>query len=401
MGVLSGIRIVEVASAMVGPLATDILALMGAEVIKLESRRKLELTRLMLDISGSLPDPDMSPRFNEANLNKKGICLDLSKPEGLELAKKLITVSDVVVENYAGGVIDKLGLGYEVLKEIKPDIIMVSASTSGHTGPEANVLGYAPLFGAFSGLSEITGYPDTEPFVGRMSMDSVNAVTITYALLAALWHLRNTGEGQFIDYSSREGISSCIGDSLMDYTMNRTNQSRRGNRDDIMAPHNTYPCKGQDKWVSIAVATEEEWKAFCDALGNPEWTKEEKFSDAYSRWQNHEELDKLVREWTVNYTPYEIMETLQKAGVAGIPSFSAEDLYTDPHLGSREFLEVVEHPKLGAVMVIRNPWRMSATPPEINRHAPLLGEHTEYVLGEILGIGNEEIASLNEAKVTW
>lgn len=276
---------------------------------------------------------------------------------------------------------------------------MISASASGRTGPEAGVRALAPVFAALSGLSEMTGYADGEPFVGRMSMDTINATGVCFALLAALWHHHRTGQGQYIDYSSREALSLTIGDSLMDYIMNGRVQSRNGNRDEIMAPHNCYPCQGEDKWISIAIATEEEWAAFCDVIGNPEWTKDEKFADAYNRWNNQEELDKLVREWTLKHTHYEVMNILQKAGVAAVPSFSSQDLLSDPHLSSRDLMEVVEHPKLGATMVIRNPWRLSETPPQITRHSPLLGEHNEYVFGKLLEIDKDEIACMEKAGV--
>ncbi|MFC1925017.1 CaiB/BaiF CoA transferase family protein, partial [Chloroflexota bacterium] len=286
-------------------------------------------------------------------------------------------------------------------KEIKPEIIMISASGSGTKGPEAGMHALAPVFGALSGLADMTGYADGEPAEIRISGDYVNSATVFFVLLAALWHCKRTGQGQFIDYSSREGLCCFIGDSFMDYTMNNRVQSRNGNRDDVMAPHNCYRCRGEDKWVSIAIATEEEWNSFCNAIGDPEWANEERFSNACNRWQNQEELDKLVGEWTIRYSPYEVMDILQKAGVAAVPSFSAQDMYTDPHLTARGFTEIVEHPKLGAAMIIRNPWRLSADPPRITSHAPLLGEHNEYVFGELLGMGKEEIARLEEAKVIW
>lgn len=401
VGALNGIRIVELSSGIVGPLSTDMLALMGAQVIKIESRRSLELTRLMFHVALNVKDPDASPRFNEANLNKIGMCLDLTRPEGLNLAKEIIKISDAVVENYAAGIIDKLGLSYDVIKEINPDIVMLSASASGRTGPEAGVRALAPVFSALSGVSEMTGYADGEPFVGRMSMDTISATSVCFALLSALWHRQRTGQGQYIDYSSREELSCTIADSLMDYIMNGRIQSRNGNRDDIMAPHNCYPCQGDDSWISIAVGSDEEWKALCDVMGNPEWTKDERFADARSRWLNQEDMDKLLGEWTKNYVHYDLMDILQKAGVAAVPSFSAQDIFTDPHMASREFMEVVEHPKIGASMIIRHPWRLSETPPEITRHSPLLGEHNGYIIGDLMGASKEEIDNLEKENIFY
>ena len=186
----------------------------------------------------------------------------------------------------------------------------------------------------------------------------------------------------------------------MDYTMNRRIQSRKGNQDDFMAPHNCYPCKGRDRWISIAIATKVEWEAFCDAIGNPVWTKEKRFSDMYTRWENQDELDKLIGERTINYTDYEVMEILQKFGVAAVPSFSNEELFKDIHIKERgAFVEVMD-PELGKRFELGVPWKLSATPIKVTPVA-LSGEHNEYVFGELLGMSTEEIATLMEKEIIY
>lgn len=232
-------------------------------------------------------------------------------------------------------------------------------------------------------------------------MDYTASFTIVVAVMSALIHRQRTGEGQFIDLAAREAVVSLVSDAIMDYTMNGRVASRDGNKDHFMAPHNCYRCKGNDKWISICVANDEEWQAFCKAIGNPEWTKDERFSDQLSRWKNQEELDSLVKQWTLNYTYYEAMEILQKAGVAAMPSFSADDIFGNPHLAERQFTEILVHSEVGAHVTILPPWRLSATPQQVVRDAPCLGEHNQYVYGELLGMSDKEIQELTEEEVIY
>lgn len=399
---LTGVRVVDFSWGAAGPYATMLLAIMGAEVIRVETVTHLDLMRVTMDPVTRVPlDPELSLLNQVVNLNKLGIRLNLTKPEAVELAKNLVKVSDIVVESYRPGVMANLGLSYSILKEIKPDIIMLSTSAAGSTGPEAHSLGLAPLFAALGGLGELTGYSDGPPTEIRFTIDLMCAVTNAFAILAALNHRLRTGQGQFIDVSSREEISCLIGDSLLDYIMNGQTQSRDGNRDDIMAPHNCYRCKGEDKWISIAISNEEEWRVFCQAIEHLEWIEAERFFDAHGRWQNQDELDRLVEQWTLGHTAYEAMEILQKAGVAAFPSLNAEELFTDPHTNARELFQVVEHPKRGACVLLSPPWKLSATPPRITRHGPLLGEHNRYVFHDILGMSLDEVAELEDKKVIY
>jgi len=287
------------------------------------------------------------------------------------------------------------------LAQVKPDIIMLSSSACGATGPERNYVGYAPTFAALGGVTHITGYPDGVPVPLTGAIDIRSATTSAFAILAALNYRQRTGKGQHIDLSSQETITVLIGDVLMDYTMNQRSPSRNGNRDAVMAPHNCYRCKGEDKWVSIAVATEDEWEALCQAMGNPEWTRDELFSNSYSRFQNQEHLDRLIEEWTVNYSPNEVMERLQALGVAAVPSFNSEQLFHNPHSRERDWYTEVEHPVIGKRIVINPPWKLSETPAKIERPGPLMGQHNDYVFGELLGMPKQEISRLIEEQVIY
>jgi len=289
---------------------------------------------------------------------------------------------------------DKLGLGYPALKEVKPDIIMLSASSHGATGPESRYSGFAVTMGPLSGLSHVTGYPGGPPTILRNSVDSRIGNAAAFAILVALNYRQETGKGQFIDLSGREALSCSMGEVIMDYTMSGRVQSRNGNRDDVMAPHNCYRCKGEDKWVSIAVSNDEEWEALCQTIGNPKWTKEERFCAQFSRWQNQDELDGLIEEWTITHTNYEVMEILQRAGVAAVVSFSNEDLFNDPHCREREYLVTVQHPEVGQLYALAPPWKLSVTPGRVTGPSPVLGEHNEHVFGELLGMSQDEIARL-------
>ncbi len=399
---LKGIRIADFSWVWAGPLTTMLLSFMGAEVIKIESRKRLDQMRQGSITTGdSFSDFNASPIFNNANLNKKSVTLDLSRPEGAELAKKIVAVSDLTIENMRPGVMDKLGLGYKDLVKVKPDIIMLSASGFGSSGPYREYAGYAPIFAAFGGLAYLTGYEDGEPNTMSGVMDLRVGTVSAFALLAALIHRQKTGEGQYIDLSSSECVSTLVGPQLMEYAMNKRSPFRSGNQDSIMAPHNCYRCKGNDKWISIAVATDEEWNAMCRAMGNPAWTRDEAFIDKYSRWKNRTKLDELIGKWTINYTHYEVMELLQSSGIAAMPSFSAEEILSDPHVKARGLINEVQHPVLGKKVVINPSWKLSETPARIHKASPLLGEHNEEVFGDLLGMSKEEVQKLEAAQIIY
>jgi benzylsuccinate CoA-transferase BbsF subunit len=399
---LDGVRIADFSWAWAGPHATELLASMGAQVIKIESMSRFDFVRRLSFTTGQkFEDVNSSSVFNDINLGKFGIQLNLSKPKGIELAKKIVSVSDVVIQNMRPGVMDKLGLSYEALRKVRPDIVYLSSSTRGSLGPEKLYSGYATNFAAVGGITHLCGMPDGEP--GNMSgeIDLLSAITAAGAILAGLNHRKETGEGLYIDLSSAESIHVLIGDVLMDYLANGRVQMRNGNLDEKMAPHNCYRCKGDDKWISIAVATDEEWQALCKVMGNPEWSQQERFRTAESRWRNQLELDKIFEAWTINYTHYEIMEKLQVVGVAAVPVFNAEEIYKDPHIVQRLCWTTVSHKVLGKQSVLMPAWKMSETPVRIDSAAPLIGQHNKYIFSELLGIGNEEFERLQDEQVIY
>jgi len=401
-GPLRGIRIADFSWAWAGSHATELLACLGAEVIKVESMKRIDFVRMLAFTTGqTFSGVNESYVFNDINLGKLGIQLNLSQPKAIQLAKRLVSISDIVIQNMRPGVMERLGLGYDALKEVKPDIIYLSSSSRGAIGPERGYVGYAPNFAAMGGISHITGLPDKEPAHLAGEIDLLSAVTAAFALLAALNHRLGTGEGQHIDLSSAEIVSALLGDVLMDYLANGTVQTRKGNLDEAMAPHNCYRCQGEDKWISIVVATDAEWGALCRVLGDPEWTKESRFLTASGRWENQDELDRLLEQWTSQHGHYEVMAMLQEAGVAAIPTFNAEELFKNPHLQHRQCWTEVNHAVLGKQSVLLPPWQLSATPAGVRSAAPLMGEHSRYVFRELLGLSAGEISRLEEEQVIY
>lgn len=401
-GPLKGVRITEFTSAWAGPYATCLLGFLGAEVIKVESRRRVDHSRNLAFTTGKVfSGPDESPVFNTLNLNKMSVTLNLSKPEAIEIAKRLVKESDVVVENMRPGVVPRLGLGYEVLCEVKPDLVYLSSSSCGQTGPEREYVGYAPTFAALGGLSFVTGYEDWPPSNFMGSIDLRSAAAAAFAILTALLYRQRTGEGQYIDLASQETIAVLCGDFFLEFVLNGEIPMRQGNKDESMAPHNCYPCRGEDKWVSIAVATDQEWQSLCQVMGMPELADDERFAQSRKRWENQEELDRIIGQWTSDKDYYEITESLQAVQVAASPSLSSEGLFKDPHLKERNLFREIEHPVIGKDWVTAPPWILSETPAEIKRHAPLLGEHNDLVLRQMLGMSPEEIKKLEEEEVIY
>lgn len=399
---LKGIRIADFSWVWAGPYATSLLSYMGAEVIKIESRGRVDQTRKGSIMNGdSFNGYDSSPTFNNANLNKQGVSIDITKPGGAELARRLVAECDIVVANMRPGKMDKLGLGYHDLIKVKPDVIMLESSGFGCTGPYRGYAGFAPIFASFGGLAYLTGYEDGAPNVMSGVQDMRAGTMAAFILITALVNRQKTGKGQYIDLSSSECLSALVGPELMEYTMNKRSPFRCGNQDAVMAPHNCYRCKGEDKWISIAVATDEEWDALRRAMGDPDWAKAEEYASVYSRWQNRKELDAHMTEWTVNYTHYELMELLQGVGVAAMPSFDAEEILKDPHTKERNLFTEVDHPALGKQVVMNPAWKLSETPARIRKPGPLLGEDNYDVFENLLGMQEEEIKKLEEEQIIW
>ena len=404
---LEGLRVLDLTRAYAGPIGTRVWADMGAEVIKVESINRLDMPTRVISYPENDPGEDPWNRggyFHRLNVNKYGLTLDLNNPKGVEIFKRLVKISDVVSENYSPRAMENFGLGYEVLKGIKPDIIMVSMSGFGNTGPHRDYVAYVPVMEAAGGLSSITGFPDSIPTPsGTGYGDWQLGMAGAAAVLAALFYRRKTGKGQHIDVSGREAMITHIGEAVLDYTMNGRVWGLMGNRHPSMAPHGCYRCKEQEENITIAVSSDEEWQGLCKAMGNPPWTKEERFSTAQGRWQNQDELDGLIEEWTSKHHHYEAMHILQQAGVPAGAVLNPRDVLLDPQLLERRFFRVIEHDQDPGVGRRPQPMQMPAKFSEAEgghlRPAPRLGQHNEYILGELLKMSKEELASLEEEKV--
>jgi crotonobetainyl-CoA:carnitine CoA-transferase CaiB-like acyl-CoA transferase len=404
-GPLSGVRVADFSVHAAGPFAGVMLAELGAEVIKIESAARLDITRRPHAMYGKPPSS-----FEQVNANKLSVTLNLKEPRAVELALELVSISDLVLENFRPGVMDRLGLGYPNLREVKPDIIVVSLSANGQTGPESRYAGYAPMFAALGGLGHLTGYPDGPPVELRHAMDHTGGMMAAFCAIAALCaksiHSSKGQEGfsllgQQVDVSVRDIATSFMGSALLDYAMNQREAFRQGNRDDAMSPHGVYRSHGDDAWVSIAIGSEEEWLGLVRALGNPAWARDGKFGDAYQRWLHQDELDRHLEEWTAQLSPQEVTQRLQRQGVAAFPSLSADQLMSDPHLVARDAFPTVEHPDKGRQRAVAPPWRFSETPARVDRWTPDLGEHNIVVFHGLLGLSLEEVKALLDARVIW
>ena len=408
---LSRFRVVDFGTAWAGPMAAQLLADLGAEVIKVESRERMDGLRLGRpivgdDIAGGDRGlwPELQPVFHGINRNKLSVTLNLKTGEGLDLVRELLARSDIAINNYSPGVLDRLGLSYPDLRKIRPDIILVSMPAMGETGPLRDVLAYAPIIQALSGLMSVVGYFEDEALVGELQApwsDVVAAIHAALAAVAALRHRNLTGQGQSIEVAQLEATTSMLGEAFLDYQMTGAVPRPRGNADPAYAPHNNYPCSDEDRWVAIAVGSDDEWEAFRQALGDPPWAAGEKFDSLAGRLAHIEELDSLVAAWTRQHTAQEIMDLLQGHGIAAMPVMNTEDQFLDPHLQERHAYLEVEHPHVGIEWLYGMPWLLSGTPGGIRRPAPLMGEHNEYILGKLLGLPPEEIERLQGQQVIY
>jgi crotonobetainyl-CoA:carnitine CoA-transferase CaiB-like acyl-CoA transferase len=395
-GPLHGVRVVELTKIWAGPYAGKLLAFLGAEVIRVESYDSLDVTRRF-----GVKDVNDAPGFQAVNPCKHSVQLNMRKAEGLRLVKELVKQSDIVIENLRPGAAQRLGLGYEKLRAAKPDIIAVSMSMHGHEGPLSYQTGYAPCFSALGGLCQLVGREEGPPQLLNVRYgDSSYGTAAAYAALVALYHRRRTGEGQFVDVSAVESLAALIGDVFMDYFLTGHIAARSGNRHPEMAPHGCYPCAA-DEWISIAVQTDEEWRSLCEIMGAPALALDPRYAHTRSRCLHSNELDQAVAAWTRIQDAGEISETLRARGVAVFKSLSSIDLVSDEHLWRREFYQHATDAAQRSIPIVGPPWRLSVTSGGPMRAAPRLGEHNDYVLGELLGLSAEERQRLIEAQIVY
>ncbi len=395
--ILKDVRVVDFGWAIVSPAAAGYLGFLGATVVTVESSTRLNIIRQAGPFKDGIPHPDRSAFYTNYNAGKYSIVLELKNPRGMEIARKLIQWADVLMENFAPGVMGRLGLDYDSVKKINPSIIYTSSSQLGQNGPLAQFRGMGVQGAAMAGLYSVTGWPDGEP-VGPFGAytDLLAPKFLIPAILAALLYRRRTGKGQYIEQSQVEAGLNFIAPALMDYIVNKAVLNCPGNREPNAAPHGAYRCQGEDRWCAIAVYTDEEWKAFCRAIGNPPWTRDQKFATLLGRKKNEAELDTRVEEWTAGHPADYVMNHLQRAGVPAGMVAKAEDLHKDPQLLHRQHYRRLNHPVIGPHSYDTPAFRFSKTPITVERPAPCLGEHNQYICMEILGMKEEEFRSLEK-----
>ncbi len=398
---LAGIRVLDFTWAWAGPFCTMQLAHMGAEVIRIETENRACVTRGLPPFADDIAGPNRAGYYNQYNQGKRSITMDLSKPESIQIALELARQCDVVADNFAAGVMDRLGLGYETIRAQRPDVIMLSMSGYGQTGPLKSYVSYGPPAAATAGFFALSGYEGHGPSEIGVSYADPNAgIFGAVAVMVALLHRKLTGRGQYIDQSQLETALALLPEGLLDYALNGTQPRRSGNRHRRMAPHNCYKAAGDDdKWVSIAVGTEDEWRALCEVIGQPALASDPRFRTAQARKQNEDALDEIISQWTRTRDRWEVTRALQRVSVAAFPAMSNKDLATNEHLLERGFLVQMEHPVVGRRLHTGIPWAMSGTPCRIRGAAPLRGADTDSVLHEILGYSAQKIAGLREAGV--
>lgn len=387
----AGITVVDFSWVGVGPISTKYLADHGAHVIRIESLMRPDVLRGGQPFKDNEPGLDRSQFYGDFNSSKQSIALDMKKPEALAIARKLIAMADVVVESFAPGAIHRMGLGYDDIREMNPDVIMVSTCLMGQTGPAAQLAGYGYHAGAIAGFYEVTGWPDLGPSGPWVAYtDTIAPRFISILLASAIDHRRRTGEGCYFDVAQIETALHFLGPEIMDLQINRVSATRDGNRSRFHAPQGCYPCAGEDRWCAIAIDTDEQWRRLCDAIGQPDLAGQ--YPDHETRLQAHDALDEYVSAWTSAREPYDVMQALQAAGVpAGVVQLSS-DLLTDPQYQHRGFYRYLDHPVMGNIPYAGHQYRISNYDNGPRKPAPMLGEHSFEVLSEFLGFSDEEVA---------
>lgn len=394
---LHGIRVADLTMVWAGPYATKLLAEMGAEVIKVESPFAWDLVRTLIPMPGVPEFWNASFYFNDYNRDKKSVTLHLADPRGRELFLRLVERCDVVVENFRADVLEKLGLGYEVLRQRKPDIILVSMAGFGKTGPERDYVGYGPIIEQMAGLVSLTGYGDDGvPYKTGISYgDPVAGAAAAGAVALALLRRQRTGKGAFIDLAQREVVSTLIGEAFVRASLRGVVPPHRGNRDERFAPQGVYRCFGEDRWVALSVRNDAEWRTLASIIGRPELAA----LTLEARRARHDEIDRAIEAWTSTIRPAVAAQVLQGNGIPAAPVIDTEAIHDDPNLVAREFWVTLPHPRMKPWRQPRSPWRLREANPVPRRHAPLFGEHNEEVLGGLLGLTPAELEELEAAGV--
>lgn len=392
---LAGVRIADFTIHAAGPFGTHVLSQLGAECIKIESKTRPDAFRKPHAVYGRMT----AATFDQVSANKLSVRLNLKSPEAIVLAKRIVAISDVAAESFRPGVIKRLGLGFDALREVKPDIVMLSLSSCGQSGPDSHFAGYAPLFGAWGGLGAMSGYSDGPPVEMRHVMDHAAGMHAALAVVAALHQRRRTGTAQHIDLAAREVSSAMIGDALVQASVGEA-PVRPGNGDLAMAPHGAYATAHPDRWLTLAVRTDEQWRALTRVLGQEQAGNDPRFATAAARLQRAAELDALLTQWLSKAEAGDVAARLQREGVSAHVSWNMQDIADDAHMRARGALTEVSAADIPARLAVGAPAHFSHTDDVgIRRLTPALGQDEDYVFGELLGLSSAQRADLEAREV--
>lgn len=397
-GALAGLRVLEFTSAMAGPWVGRIMAACGAEVVRVESRDFPDVVRgySRPDDPEHVPRPGESPWFTDWNAGKLFVALDLRRPRGVELAVKLAARADVVVENHAAGVMDRLGLGWQQLSAANPRLVMLSSSGYGATGPAAGYVSWGPNIMALSGMAAASGFAERECTMDQYAFpDPMTALHGLFAVMSALEHRRQTGRGQYVDLSQFECTAGLAGELLVDALAGLSVGATPSRQPASACPEGVYRCSGEDRWLALSVQDDGQWAGLCRVLGRSAWLADAGLVRADGRLERANEINEGISDWTAERSPFEASEQLQAAGVAAAPVQNVDDQYHhDPQLRGRGFFELVEHLTLGTVTACALPLGLGDTPAASGVAGAAVAEHNDYVLGELLGLSAADIAEL-------
>lgn len=395
-----GLRVTDLTAYWAGPFCTKFLADFGAEVIKVESPTHPDIVRITLTSRATHGTEyyNKSSYFNNYSRNKLSIGLDITTPQGRDIVMSLVRVSDIFVENLRADVMDKLGFGYPALRDVNPGIIALSLSAFGKSGPLRSFAGIGTTMEQMSGLASLNTYGDDIPYNTGIAYGDPNAGVMGFgAIIMALLHRDRTGEGSYIDLSQQENLITLFGEQLIEYFLNNRNPVAHGNGSDSMVPHGCYPCSGEDRWLAVAVQTDEQWKRLAELIGKPELF--EQYSDLPARLHNRHEIDAQISMWSVSQNDREAAELLQNSGIPASPVQDALDHVDDEHLRAREFFAMLDDQDLGRWPYDGIAWKLSQTPGSVRAPAPRFAQHNDYVLRELLGLVPDAIDKLRSAGV--
>ncbi|MBF8265456.1 MAG: putative acyl-CoA transferase/carnitine dehydratase [Dehalococcoidia bacterium] len=392
--VFEGLKVADFSWAIVGPVVARYLGDHGATVVRVESATRPDIVRASPPFKDKVAGINRSAYYTNYNSSKYSLSLNMDLPQARDVARRLAVWSDVVIESMAPGVIKGWGLGYDDLQTLKPDLIMMSTSNLGQTGPLASMVGFGTQLVSQAGFTHLTGWPDREPAQPYAAYTDMLAPGFgTSALIGALEYRRRTGKGQYLDLSQLEGGLHFLASLFLDYQINGVEARRDGNRSTDAAPHGAYRCRGEDRWCAIAVDSTASWQVFKSQIIGVAWVNDPRFAILQGRKANEDEMDKLVEAWTIEQTAEEVMMRLQAVRVAAGVVKNARDILEDPQLSHRRHYRTLNHPEIGPHTYDYPPFHMSRTPAEI-RNAPCLGEHNEFVIKELLGMSDEEYVEL-------